>query len=255
MKRQRQKAIAALCIFIFFTVAGSVHADQVVTVANFSRADTGSALPKHWEAMTFKKISAHTTYETIMDQDLGQTVIKAQSRASASGLIRKIRIDLKKYPIIQWQWKITSVYKNGDVTKKTGDDYPARLYVAFEYDPDKAGFWAKAKFEAIRLVYGQYPPINAVTYIWANHAPKGSRVPNPYTERVIMIASQSGEEKKGTWVTEERNIYQDYIASFGHEPPMTSGVAIMTDSDNTKESATAFYADIFFKSSPKKTTP
>lgn len=70
-----------------------------------------------------------------------------------------------------------------------------------------------------------------------------------------MIASQSGEEKKGTWVTEERNIYQDYIASFGHEPPMTSGVAIMTDSDNTKESATAFYADIFFKSSPKRTTP
>lgn len=146
MKRQRQKAIAALCIFIFFIVASSVQADPVVTVANFSRADTGSALPKHWEAMTFEKILAHTTYETIMDPGLGQTVIKAQSRASASGLIRKVRIDLKKYPIIQWQWKITSVYKNGDVTQKTGDDYPARLYVTFEYDPDKVGFWDKAKF-------------------------------------------------------------------------------------------------------------
>jgi hypothetical protein len=63
----------------------------------------------------------------------------------------------------------------------------------------------------------------------------------------MMIAVQSGEEKVGSWVTEKRNIYQDYVDSFGHPPPLTSGVAIMTDTDNTGETSTAFYGDIIFK--------
>ena len=223
-----------------------VWAEQIVTVGNFSQADMGEIIPPDWEALTFKKIKAHTQYQIV--EDLGRTVVKAQSKASASGLIRKMGIDVKKYPILQWQWKITQINEKSDVTQKQGDDYPARIYVAFIYDPDVAGFWEKTKFNTVRLLYGEYPPATVVTYIWANKASKETRVPNPYVDRVMMIAVQSGKEKVGTWVTEERNIYQDYVESFGHPPPLTSGVAIMTDTDNTGETSTAFYGDIIFKS-------
>ena len=71
-------------------------------------------------------------------------------------------------------------------------------------------------------------------------------VPNPFTDRVKMIVVESGAENLNTWVGQQRNIYEDYKQAFGEEPPMISGVAIMTDTDNTRESATAYYGDIVF---------
>jgi hypothetical protein len=62
-----------------------------------------------------------------------------------------------------------------------------------------------------------------------------------------MIVVRSGPSGVGTWVEEERNIYDDYKKAFAGEPPIINGVAIMTDTDNTKESATAYYGDIVFK--------
>jgi hypothetical protein len=111
------------------------------------------------------------------------------------------------------------------------------------------GFFEKARDEAIRLLYGQYPPIGAINYIWESKVTKGTMIPNPYTDRVIMIVVESGESKLNQWVTEERNLYEDYKKAFGQEPPMISGVAIMTDTDNTGESAIAYYGDILFKKS------
>jgi hypothetical protein len=75
----------------------------------------------------------------------------------------------------------------------------------------------------------------------------GTAVPNPYTEQVHMIVIESGSAKLNTWITEERNVYEDYKRAFGEEPPMISGIAIMTDTDNTGESAEAYYGDIVLK--------
>jgi hypothetical protein len=63
----------------------------------------------------------------------------------------------------------------------------------------------------------------------------------------MMIAVESGESKVNQWVCEERNILEDYKKAFGENPSMISGIAIMTDTDNTGESATAYYGDIIFK--------
>jgi hypothetical protein len=62
-----------------------------------------------------------------------------------------------------------------------------------------------------------------------------------------MIVVESGGSMLNQWVSEERNIYEDYKKAFGDEPPAISGVAIMTDADNTGESAIAYYGDIVFK--------
>ena len=229
-----------ILVFLFLAVVAA-GAMNILHVGDFSDTAVGK-LPENWEPLTFKNISAHTRYSVVLDNNT--PVVKAVSDASASGLIRKIKIDPKKYPIIKWRWKITNIYKKGDVTKKSGDDFPARVYIAFEYDPDKASFFQRAKFKAIKLLYGQYPPSAAITYVWANKIPVGTIVANPYTDDVQMIAVESGTAKAGTWVSEERNVYQDYIKSFGKKPPMISGIAIMTDSDNTGEKAVSYYGDI-----------
>ena len=220
-------------------------AEDPIPVGKFSNLSLDKKLPDDWEPLTFNKIEHHTRY-TLFD-DNGTSVIKAESQASASGLIRKIKIDPEKYPIIKWRWKATNIYKKGDVTQKIGDDCPARIYIAFEYNSDDVGFFEKVMFYAIKLIYGEYPPIAAINYIWASKAPIGAIVENPYTHRVKIIVVKSGKKKLNAWMEEERNIYTDYIKAFGKKPPMISGVAIMTDSDNTGESAVSFYGDILFE--------
>ena len=112
----------------------------------------------------------------------------------------------------------------GDVRAKKTDDYPARVYVIFPH-------W--------------FPPkTRSINYIWANRLPVGEAVPNAYYAKAIMLAVQSGAENAGKWVTEERNVLEDFRRLFGEEPPEVGAIAIMTDTDNTGEQATACYDDL-----------
>jgi hypothetical protein len=191
-----------------------------------------------------------TRYSLVKD---GETVVvKAVSEASASGLIREMKIDPKEFPLLQWRWKVGNILKKGDVKTKEGDDYPARIYITFEYDPQKLNFLERTKYNAYRILYGRYPPLRAINYIWESTAPRGTAVPNPYTNRVMMIVVESGPEKVNQWVVEERNVFEDYRKAFDEEPPPISGVALMTDTDNTGETATAYYGDIYFRKGGSK---
>ena len=234
-----------LLSLLSWPAAAGGNGPDVIVVGNFSAATDPDGLPTGWEPLHFKNIPAHTGYRLVRDQ--GVTVVEANSRASASGLIRKISINPHDYPILAWKWKAADIYAKGDVTKKEGDDYPARIYITFAYDADKVNLWERVKFNAIKLVYGEYPPINSINYIWASKSPQQQITPNPYTDRVMMIAIESGPARLHQWISEERNIVSDYRQAFGTEPPAISGIAIMTDSDNTGESATAWYGDIVLK--------
>lgn len=227
--------------------AATVGAQSPATldIGKFSAAKAGGPFPDGWEPLTFDKIEKHTEYSLVADN--GTVAVKAVSRASASGLVRQVDIDPMQYPVVEWRWKVENILKKGDVTRKDGDDYPARLYITFRYDPDKVGFMERAKYEAIRLARGEYPPMGAITYIWESKSPVGTIVPNPYTDRVMMLVLQSGNGKAGEWVTESRNLLDDYRRAFGGDPPRVSGVAVMTDTDNTQESAIAYFGDIVFK--------
>ena len=238
--------VPALVIALFnLSRSAPAQLQNVVEVGKFSAATEGQGLPDGWKPLVFKKIEKHTTYTLVKDENA--VVIKAVAEVSASGLIREIKINPKEYPVVQWRWKVMNILKKGDVHHKEGDDYPARIYITFEYDPSKLSFFQKAKYEAIRLLYGEYPPLAAINYIWESKAPIGTMVPNPFTDRVMMFVVESGPSKLNQWVNEERNIFEDYKKAFGQEPPMISGIAIMTDTDNTGESATAYYGDILFK--------
>ncbi len=229
------------------SIAGSpwvgAQARPMLDVATFSSNQPGSAVPDGWKPLTFKKIPKLTQYELVKDGD--NVVVKATSEASASGLTKEITIDPKAFPLVRWRWKVENLLKNSDVSRKDGDDYPARLYITFEYDPDKVSFSKKLKYKAGRAIFGDIP-IGALNYIWETKTPVGTIVENAYTDFARMIVVESGPQRVGTWVQEERNIYEDYKKAFGEEPPRINGVAIMSDTDNTKERAVAYYGDIQF---------
>jgi len=234
-------SVISLCVLVAGIVVAEVPA--LLEVGKFSAAPVGQALPDGWKPLTFKKIPKQTAYELIKDGDA--VVVKAVSDASASGLTKAVNIDPKEYPIVRWRWKVENVLKHSDVTRKDGDDYPARLYITFAYDPDKVSLGKKLKFKTGQALFGDIP-IGALNYIWDTNTPIGTIVENAYTDFAQMVVVESGMQKIGQWVSEERNIYVDYKQAFGEEPPLMNGVAIMTDTDNTKEQATAYYGDIQF---------
>jgi hypothetical protein len=216
-----------------------------IMVGDFSSGEVGEIPPAGWQKLTFDKIPEHTQYESVKDGDT--VVIKAQSQSSASGLIRKIEIDPREYPIVEWRWKVAGVLEKGDARQKKGDDYAARIYISFAYDPSRLSFVDRIKYKTVKLLYGEYPPSAVLNYIWGNKVPVNTLVPSPYTGKSMMVVVQSGDTRAGQWAREERNLLMDFREAFNAEPPMISGVAIMTDSDNTGESVTAWYGDIFFR--------
>ncbi|OGW48771.1 MAG: hypothetical protein A2V62_08680, partial [Nitrospirae bacterium RBG_19FT_COMBO_58_9] len=248
MERMVQKfVLIAIGLLIAPTVARA-ESPLMIEVAKFSSGTVGQAIPEGWKPLTFKKISKHTSYEVVKDGEV--VVVKAVSQASASGLTKEVRIDPKEYPVVRWRWKIDNVLQRSNVVLKEGDDFPARLYITFEYDPDKVSFGKKLKFKAGQVLFGDIP-IAALNYIWETKTPVGTIVENAYTDFAKMVVVESGAQKVGMWIDEERNIYEDYKRAFGEEPPMINGVAIMSDTDNTKEQATAYYGDILFRKSVK----
>lgn len=234
-----------LILLIMLISRGVMAASDELVVGNFSALPQKGIMlkmPKDWKPLTFKKIKTHSRYSHVLVD--GRGVIEARSENGASGLIRKLTIDPAQYPVISWQWKVKNILSKGDVSKKSGDDYPARIYITFAYNSKKAGFWEGVEFDTYKMVYGEYPPVGAINYIWANKAKIGRIFTNPYADRVKMIVIESGTAKVGKWLKERRNIVDDYRAAFKKDPPLISGIAIMTDTDNTGQSATAWYGNI-----------
>lgn len=223
-------------------VLGAVAADSPSPVPEFSRMAT---LDDGWEPLEFPNIDRHSRYELVDDN--GVQVVRAETSNSASGLIARMNVNPQAWPVLQWRWKVSDVYKQGNAREKSGDDYPARIYVAFKFEPDKAGFFERAKRQAVKALMGEELPGNALNYIWANKLAVGEIVPNPFTDSTRMVAVNSGSARAGEWVSVTRNIVEDYRQAFGEEPPAIVGIGIMSDSDNTGESATAWYGDIHLK--------
>ncbi len=234
-------ASLAWMALLLFVLQGTSLAEELV-IGDFAGLEPAQGLPEDWQPMTFSNIEAHTNYSLIKDSQ--RTVIKARSQNAASGLIRQVRVDPYEYPWLQWSWKIDHVLKKGDVTTKTGDDYPARIYVAFAFEPDQSSLWQRMRHKTAKAFTDQELPGNALNYIWANKADQETVVPNPFAQEAMMVVLQSGNARSDQWIEEKRNIVKDYKQAFGKQPPDIIGIAIMTDTDNTGEETTGYYGDI-----------
>jgi len=212
-------------------------------IGDFSAQSPTQTLPTDWEPVEIAKADAKTQYDLVRVDST--VVVQATSDGGASGLARRQRLDLTQYPFLEWRWKVDGVVDGGDARSKDGDDYPARIFVTFDYDHGLGGTLKRKALQA--LGYGSVPS-RALNYIWANRVPIGEPIPCPFTDWVQMIPVQSGAEAAGTWVMQRRNVLADYRAVFGEDPPPVTGIVIMTDTDNTGGSATAYYGDIVFRS-------
>lgn len=192
---------------------------QIVPIANFSQGDL-----KQWEEKAFVK---QTDYAIVNDGE--KQVLKAHTQASASGLFKKIDIDLSKTPYLNWSWRADSIYKGHNEQTTDGDDYPVRIYVVV------SGGWF-------------FWQTRALNYVWSSNQEKNTVWPNAYTSRAKMIAIRSGKQSLGQWLTEKRDIRADFKRYFGENIDEINAIAVMSDSDNTGQSATAYYGDIFFSS-------
>ncbi|MEP6656218.1 MAG: DUF3047 domain-containing protein [Betaproteobacteria bacterium] len=215
-------------------------------IGAFSTLSPGTRLPEGWRPLTFSGIDRHTEYAAMSDPSTG-VVMCATARASASGLVRPLDRQVSGSARLAWRWKADALLRKGDVHRREGDDYVARIYVTFRYSPERLSLPQRAKFAAARVLYGDIPHA-ALVYVWDTSAPVGTMVPNAYTDRVRMVVVESGPANIGQWRGYERDIATDYRQAFGEEPPPISGVAIMTDADNTGESASACYGDIVLES-------
>jgi len=192
----------------------------------------------NWKPLTFPKIKRHSTYS--IEPEAGKDILVARADRSASGIIFTRSFNIYKTPIVKWRWKISNIYRAGDEKKKSGDDYPLRVYVVFKYNPDKASTWEQAQYKTLKLLYGEYPPHSSLNYIWANKKYPERILPNTYTAKAQMILLQKGSERAGLWVEEKVNALMDYRQAFGVDPPVEASLAIMSDADNTGEKATGY---------------
>ena len=175
-----------------------------------------------WKSKSF---AGNTRYSIEFDKQLNQSVIRAESNKTASGLFYEERIDLNKTPYLSWSWKAEKFPTLNDEKVKSGDDYTARIYVVI-----KDG-WTPLGTKAINYVWSQQSPIDTV---W----------PNPFAgKRAMMLAVQQGSFESG-WVMEKRHLKADLKKLFGKEFRYIDGIAIMTDTDNSGSSAVSYYSGL-----------
>lgn len=209
------------------TLSFGLLANDKVLISDFENTDLSA-----WETKSFV---GETQYELIQEQN--KTLLKASSSQTASGIALEKTIDLKATPFLNWSWKIDNQLSNLDEKNKTGDDYAARLYVV------KSGGW-------------QIWKTRALNYVWSSNQLAGSHWDNAFVgDKAKMLAVRGQEDIVKNWHVEKRNVYQDLIRLFGDKGSEQANeeayryldaLAIMTDTDNSKQQATAYYADIYF---------
>lgn len=211
-------------------------------VGRFSETET--AIPAPWKVEVLDQRVPPTQYG-LRKWD-GVVAIEAKASRSMALLGRTIAVDLKKTPILCWQWRIDAPVAAADMTRKSGDDYAARVYLTFEVAAGQLSFATRTKLRLARSLYGSQVPDAALNYIWDNRHPVGTLQDNAYTDRARMLVLRSGSARAGGWVQERRNVLADFHRAFGEISGQLRGLAVASDTDNTGEEAHAGFADFRF---------
>ncbi len=217
----------SLLITILFAPVLS-FAGVISKVANFSEGDLAGWEEKSFEGNSqYRFVNAQTAGINSQEINDKQQVLRASTQGKASGLFKEVNIDLTKTPYLNWSWQVQDLFKDNDERSKDGDDYPARIYVVVS---GGVFFWNT----------------KAINYVWSSNQPIGSEWPNAFTGNAKMLAVRSGEKQLGQWITERRNVREDLKKFFGEDVKKVDAIAVMVDGDNTGQSATAYFGDIFF---------
>ena len=235
LRRSRQ-ALYGLCCLV--SLRAAADAPQPTP---FSSLRPGAEI-SGWQAQDPAPGAPPTRYALV--EDGGAVVVQADAEGSMSGLLFDYGGAPARPGLLRWRWKIAAPLRAADLATRAGDDYAARVYVLFDYPRARLPLATRAGLRMLELLHGRRLPTAALNYVWDNRQPIGTLRPNAYTARVRMIVLESGGARAGQWVEELRDLRADFRRAFGEEAPPVIGIAIATDTDNTGETARAWYGDI-----------
>ena len=223
----------------------TISMDQVPTqeeLPKFSTQTARAGMPGGWHFYRIAPNKKNTVYR--LENYQGRTVLSANSKTSASGLAVKLRPRATQNLWLKWEWKTTIPIPEADNAERIHDDAPLRILVAFDGNKTKLSPKEKMTFEMANLISGQELPYATLMYIWSGKSPINSILDNPHTSRIKMIVVDSGWDRLGQWHLHQRDLEADFRNAYGESPGEVIGIALLTDTDNTKSEAKAFYGDI-----------
>jgi len=208
-----------LSVVALFLAATLARADDRLVIADFSQGVDAKGVPQGWQ---LKEKSGKADFSVVKDGDLN--TLQLRSADTSFSIQKEVKVDLKQYPVLSWKWKVTKLPKGGDFRKTKTDDQAAQLFLAF----------TKTK---------------SIVYIWDTTAPEGlmSEAIAPPLMTIKLVVVRSGPAELGKWITETRNIYEDYKKFYGEEPPPVKGMRLQINSQHTETSAESYFADVIYK--------
>ena len=221
--------------------AEPVRATQVTP---FSIAAPGGPFPGGWHTEGAVKFRKPSSYRLV--DNGGTTVVEGTAEASASGLVEFLDIDPHERPVLAWQWKITRPVEGADTTHRWGDDAPARVLLSFSGDVQSLPLSDRLWFNQVKLISGIQIPYATLEYVWGAGAPEETVVINSFSPRIRTILVRNSPEPLDEWVTETRDVVEDFRRAFGEEPGRITAIAVYTDADATLARSQGYYGDLTF---------
>ncbi len=170
--------------------------------------------------------------------------VQADAESSASMLRQRLNVPADQLGRLQFAWQIDNLMADADMGERDSEDAPVRLILAFE--GDRSRFSAKNAMlsDLTEALTGEPLPYATLMYVWCNRRPVDSVIVNPRTDRVRKLVVETGPAHIRQWRQYERDVRADFERAFGEAPGALVGMAIMTDSDNTRGQVRAWYGDI-----------
>jgi len=218
---------------------------ELIEAARFSALSPGASYLGEWEQFQVVQGNVPTSYR-LVESD-GTVVIQADSAEGGSGLFRKIHFDPRRYPVMEFRWRVPRDSARGGADGPSRASPPVRVSLAFDGDPGKLDFEDRAKLRLARSLTVNGLPYASLLYVWMNNYPAEAIYPSPHTERVRHVVVESGDKRADQWIAFRRNILEDYRRAFGEEPGGVVAVGMMTDYGDNGAPRRAFYGDITFR--------
>ena len=177
-------------------------------------------------------------------QEAGRSAVAVTAASSASLLRQRLRIEPHELGRLQFSWKIPALIEAADLGRRDAEDAPVRVVLVFEGDTTRFSMQDSLLSELSRTLSGEPLPYATLMYVWCNTRAPGTVIPNSRTQRIRKLVVESGSARLNQWLDYERDIRADFEQVFGEPPGALVGIAIMTDTDNTRSSAQAWYGPL-----------
>lgn len=225
--------------------AGQVASAARTEVARFSTSRRLGALPEGWRQHITRPDRPVTGYA--LDQLDGRTVLHAQGDSATSGVRCELGIDpadLAARPWLRWDWRVDRFPAQATVTDDDLDDSPARLVLGFGGDASRLSLRDRLFADQVELFTGEALPFATLCYVWDGLAPREQVLPYARSSRIRYLVVDSGRAGEGRWLQHRRHMVDDYQRVFGEMPGPLLSVGVLTDSDDLKGPAEAWYGDL-----------